>query len=165
MLTNVTGLPPASNSFTINHQTGVIIWDAPNTICNYDIDVILKQYKNVGGAYYYIGTTMQEIFTTNTCVTTLLLNETTVNNEIAVYPNPAQDNIQIALGTNKAEHIVITNVLGEVIKTIENKTDNSTLTINLGDVKKGIYFVEIFNTKEGLVSENKNKVYRKIIVQ
>lgn len=59
----------------------------------------------------------------------------------SVYPNPAQEEINIAFG--KAAHYVVklTNTTGEVLFSAENYSSQSN--INTGRLPKGIYFVEV----------------------
>ncbi len=88
----------------------------------------------------------------------ILLNNTTgitENNEsskFTLYPNPTSEMIQITPATQTLESVVeITNAVGQVVKT--NILSNSTLTIPVSDLSKGIYFVKVQNEKSKTVSK------------
>ncbi len=58
--------------------------------------------------------------------------------EINIYPNPSNGLFTINAQGNKITELKVTNTLGQVIKTV-----SSASTIDLSDVAKGIYFVEV----------------------
>jgi len=58
--------------------------------------------------------------------------------DILLYPNPANNEINIVLPTNEKAQIDISNSLGEILK-IENKLNN----IEILNLPKGIYFISI----------------------
>lgn len=150
-------LPPASNTITINHQTGEIIWDSPNTVCDYIFDIRLKEYRNIGGTYYYIGSTMQEIFTSS-CSVNLFANESTTDEQITIFPNPNEGKFEIKIVKNKIESIRVMDLLGNIIKTSLNIPGNDHLAVDISEVDQGIYFVQI-------TDQNKNVVTKQIIIQ
>lgn len=49
--------PPASNSLTINPQTGELIWDSPTQSGSYNIDILIKEYRNG----YFIGSVLVDL--------------------------------------------------------------------------------------------------------
>lgn len=59
-----------------------------------------------------------------------------------IYPNPAKDIIFVELGDEEND-IVITNSLGQIVKTVNGAKD--LVEINISDLKNGIYFVTINN--------------------
>mgnify|MGYP003631859400 CR=1 FL=1 len=59
--------------------------------------------------------------------------------QIRLYPNPVKDYMNISSQT-KIEKIKIYNLLGSLVKTIENNLDN----IDLTSIKQGTYLVKIF---------------------
>lgn len=74
--------------------------------------------------------------------------------KIVVYPNPSRDNIRIKLSedayqTEENFSIIITDMTGNKLKQITLSTD---LTLSVGDLNRGIYFIELHN--------NKNETYR-----
>ena len=63
-------------------------------------------------------------------------------NQVRVYPNPATENISIALGNNFNGSIIqLFNLNGE--KVIENKIINSIETIDMSGFAKGVYTLRI----------------------
>ena len=71
---------------------------------------------------------------------------------VKIYPNPASDKLYIATET-EVEEVVVYTITGVVVS--QQSTDNrqQTLTIDLSDLKSGIYFVKV-------VTENGNVVKR-----
>jgi hypothetical protein len=71
--------------------------------------------------------------------------------EIIVYPNPAQNELNISLNKKDCEQIVITDVLGRVVyQTKLTKTSNSNLKINCTDFSNGLYFVNVLTEQKVL---------------
>jgi len=65
--------------------------------------------------------------------------ESTIENTVSVYPNPANNVINVANAENSS--IVVLNMVGEVVATIDNASANQTIDIsNLAD---GTYFVRV----------------------
>ncbi|WP_136480785.1 T9SS type A sorting domain-containing protein [Cognatitamlana onchidii] len=58
--------------------------------------------------------------------------------EVKVYPNPTKDVINVDNLPVKSK-LVISNIHGAIVKTIE--TDTKSQTINISDLKSGIYFI------------------------
>lgn len=74
------------------------------------------------------------------------------NNNISIYPNPASTQLNIKGLTKIDKIITLTNVLGELVKIIENK-GNSTLELNVESLPAGIYFIKINNSSYKFVKE------------
>lgn len=73
------------------------------------------------------------------------LNEIADNSDLTVYPNPSNGTVNMNLNNILGAKVAvsISNVLGqEVFSTV---TNNNTLTADLSNVEKGIYFVKINN--------------------
>jgi uncharacterized repeat protein (TIGR01451 family) len=91
---------------------------------------------------------------------TLPLNIVAFNsNSLVLYPNPASNSVQIDL-VNTSEQlskVVFYDILGKTVKRVSTFAANS-LTVNISDLSKGIYLVEI-------VSENNLKLTKKLIIQ
>ncbi len=75
-------------------------------------------------------------------------NNLITNNSITVYPNPANDKLNIEIGTGNQElgtktnsAIVITDVTGKIISSSEIKT--STTQINISNYAVGMYFITV----------------------
>ncbi|RLD58983.1 MAG: hypothetical protein DRJ01_11885 [Bacteroidetes bacterium] len=63
-------------------------------------------------------------------------------NEISIYPNPVSSELHID-NVNNINRIVISNVLGQEIRTINNPVNN--VTVNTSDFNKGMYIVTIID--------------------
>jgi hypothetical protein len=75
----------------------------------------------------------------------------------AIYPNPANEEVNVYISLNNAENTVI-NVLdisGKVIKTINVGSVNGekTIAISLEDISTGIYFIELVNSTDKKVKK------------
>lgn len=62
------------------------------------------------------------------------------NNEINIYPNPANNELHIT-ATNNIAHITITNMVGQMI--YNREYDDKELTVNVADLPPGIYLVRV----------------------
>ncbi len=87
-------------------------------------------------------------FTYNT--STLSSEKTNVLNNLKIFPNPTESNITISSIQNiKLKNIEIYNVLGKLVKEISIKNNLSKLEINLSDLNRGIYLLNL-TTVNGL---------------
>ena len=99
---------------------------------------------------------------TNTFTTQFysLLNNSDFNTlDFLLYPNPTSHFVQISL-PNSAEminNVTFYDVLGKSIKTV-NSISESQLSIDISEMQKGVYFVEI-------QTENKTKMIKKLIIK
>ncbi len=73
------------------------------------------------------------------------------DNEIVVYPNPATDIINIK-GSESYKRVMITNLLGSIVKDIA--TSNNIISLNISDLKTGIYLMILYN-QNGTVFKKK----------
>lgn len=67
-------------------------------------------------------------------------------NTITLYPNPAQNILNISLGKTSPEGatIQILNTLGQVVKTIGyDKTTEQLLTVDMNGIANGLYFIQV----------------------
>jgi hypothetical protein len=80
-------------------------------------------------------------------------------NSLILYPNPAHNTVQLDLiNTNEPiRKVVFYDILGKVVKVVSTTATNS-LTLDVSDLAKGIYLVEI-------ASENNFIVTKKLILQ
>jgi hypothetical protein len=77
------------------------------------------------------------------------LNELSIANGFSVSPNPAINEIVI---TSKANCVIeITNVLGEVV--ISQNTFSSKTTVNISNLKEGMYIVSLVNGKDSATTK------------
>ncbi|HRG19093.1 MAG TPA: T9SS type A sorting domain-containing protein [Flavobacterium lutivivi] len=79
-------------------------------------------------------------------------------NNVTMYPNPANDNLLISnMGTEKISEIVIYEISGKKVFDYK-KSFESQVNINVSNFARGIYLVEI-------ISENKSKLTKKLILK
>ena len=69
-----------------------------------------------------------------------------------IFPNPANDYIQIKLNTPSQEttEVTIINALGKVVKTEYINSVNSNKQISTSDLSRGVYFVKLKNVNSTL---------------
>ncbi|MCA6363125.1 MAG: T9SS type A sorting domain-containing protein [Bacteroidetes bacterium] len=69
--------------------------------------------------------------------------ETALSGEsISVYPNPASDEIQVAVSNQVAELIEITDLTGRVV--LKTKPQNSLTLLNIAELPQGAYLIKIY---------------------
>ena len=78
-----------------------------------------------------------------------------VDHSTNIFPNPAKNNITIENSNFEINTIELYNIAGQLVKS-ENVNSMST-NLNLSDLKKGIYILEI--------QSNKTSIRRKLIVE
>lgn len=84
-------------------------------------------------------------------ITSISLKELSSTTSIALYPNPAKENVTIAFATEvKTGSVKLINAIGQVVLTKEVKNASSA-EINLNAINKGVYFVQIENNGEKTV--------------
>jgi len=66
-------------------------------------------------------------------------NKPTINTQI--YPNPAHGNVTIAMDVTSAYTLIITNAMGQVVKTMNGNTNR--VDLNIADYAPGLYIVNI----------------------
>ncbi len=80
------------------------------------------------------------------------------NNTIRVYPNPAHEKLTIKLLTpDFVKQIKLMDILGRIIKTENFTTSNAEVVLNLNEIEKGNYFIEV-------VTATNQREIKKIIV-
>ena len=72
-------------------------------------------------------------------------------NSISLYPNPANDVVNVQCTMNNVQLVEVVDVYGKVINTV-NVNDNPT-RINVSGLANGMYFVRV-TTDEGIVTKN-----------
>ncbi len=77
------------------------------------------------------------VFPPTTIITSV---ESVVESNVAVYPNPMNDVLNIDLGDSQSD-VVIFNSLGQVVRRYDNMSGE--MQINVEDLKSGMYFVKI----------------------
>lgn len=95
------------------------------------------------GAMNLIGTTYA--FNTTDCDVTMG-TEDNYDKTGGLFPNPTNGEITVYLENSTIETLTIHSVLGQKVRTIQrNGTDNKT-TINVSDLQKGVYFINVTDT-------------------
>jgi hypothetical protein len=115
------------------------VWVKPNVTTNYIVE------QNLCGNVGYDTVTVT--------VSPLGINELK-NQELKIYPNPTKEILNVEC-ENKNSEIKITDVFGNIIK--QQKIVNDKTTINISDLKEGIYFIQLSNINAPIM--------KKLIVQ
>jgi hypothetical protein len=78
-----------------------------------------------------------------------------LNEEVQVYPNPAEDIINVYFGHSLSSqaNIVVYNSLGQKVKESIIPTGTQLSSLNVYDLKQGLYFVQITFGKERFVQK------------
>jgi len=134
--------PPASNSFSINSQTGTVTWDAPTMICIFNYAIKITEYKNFSGAYYYDGYIIQEISTDVYAPSSI---ETIPFNPIKIFPNPASSSFTIETGERLFSEFELYALSGQKVLSMPINKE-SKITVNTQHLSSGIYFYTIFDS-------------------
>ena len=116
---------------------------------------VTTTYSVTGNDLYCPFTNIAAItISVSTCIG---INEAQNNNAFTVYPNPANEILNVELtystGSNQAilnDNISITNALGEIVLTEKSSHKNFTLKIN--NLTSGVYFIKI-ESKQGSVTK------------
>jgi hypothetical protein len=72
--------------------------------------------------------------------------------QVIIYPNPFHDNIQMKTSGHFPDHmkVLIRDMMGKMLLDVtpERVDDSSAISINAGSLKKGMYVLELIDTKE-----------------
>ena len=81
------------------------------------------------------------------------IKSNTLKENIAIYPNPANDLITISFTENTTKNLQITffDITGRKVKTIQT-TGKDKIYISTKDLHNGIYFIKISDDKLGTVT-------------
>ncbi len=116
---------------------------SPNLTCIYVDDA---QYSQTN--WLTIDSNSNFVETEDECEA-LVIEDTNIENDFLIYPNPIKDILNIGTNSNnKLKKVIIYDLLGKIIL----QTNRST--IDLSNTKKGIYFVRIM-TKKGNIFNKK----------
>jgi len=83
------------------------------------------------------------------------VEETDVNNNIKLYPNPASDKLLIDFNEGIITEVKLFDVIGREVKSM--LIDNSRAILTISDIHAGIYFVKIISEKEILFRKFEKK--------
>jgi hypothetical protein len=77
------------------------------------------------------------------------LTETVQKNVLAVYPNPATEQINVTLSTNSesSSQVNLVDLSGKIIQTLQVGQSNETSIVqfNIANLQAGVYFIELIN--------------------
>jgi hypothetical protein len=77
------------------------------------------------------------------------LTETVQKNVLAVYPNPATEQINVTVSTNSecSSQINLVDLSGKIIQTLQVGQSNETSIVqfNIANLQAGVYFIELIN--------------------
>ena len=125
----------------VNEQ---IIYDTPQPLQNYYVYVYAKPGQGVTGIPYHLG--LQQI--------PLSANPPKLADpglsEFKIYPNPAADNVSVQFYTESTQQTAIRvyDSTGRVVLEIAAAGENEqTQTLNVSDLKSGIYRIEASNSE------------------
>jgi len=76
------------------------------------------------------------------------LIETSLQNQIAIRPNPTSTYVELNLNGLVAKEIELLDVKGSLVKTFTNAENR----LDISEIERGIYFLEVF-TNAGFVSK------------
>ena len=79
------------------------------------------------------------------------INEINKDSRFNIFPNPTKNEINIELQNDIKGKVVITNQLGQFVK--ELKINDNKLIVNVEELSPGIYYLNIFNKREKVLSE------------
>lgn len=79
------------------------------------------------------------------------INEINKDLKFNIFPNPTKNEINIELQNDIKGKVVITNQLGQFVK--ELKINDNKLIVNVEELSPGIYYLNIFNKREKVLSE------------
>ena len=134
------GNPIGYNVFVNNElvleNTTELSYTAENSEAIYGVEVVAVYENNVTS----IGVIEQLIFEDN-------IKDIETNNNVNVYPNPVNDILYIATET-EVEEVVVYDIYGRVQNLRNLETQKLRNSIDLSELKSGIYFVKI-NTEKG----------------
>ena len=79
---------------------------------------------------------------------TVGINDQSLGNGIAMYPNPVQNNLTITNTTNiKLDQLAVYDVSGRLIHTIDLRDMQQEITLDMSKLSSGVYMLEIIGDK------------------
>lgn len=136
-LDNQVTLP--TGKYWMEIQTDAIAWEATSADVQGDYATYLNSDTNEWG---YLGGG-EFVYKINGICETLGTDETDKNANLTYYPNPVKDLLTIT-SDEKLVNVVIYNMVGQ--KIVENKLNDSTVKVEVGNLTSGTYVVEAFTS-------------------
>ena len=73
-----------------------------------------------------------------------IINKNEIVNQLKVFPNPANEMLNINLQNNNIENCTITNALGQMVYSSANEINaNHKIQLNISNLNAGVYFVKV----------------------
>lgn len=144
----------AGGTFSMDPATGLLTWCKPQLAGDYNVVIKIKEWrKNDDGEYFMIGYVNRDTqFTIDAC--TGMSDVFEKEQSIALYPNPAADQIEIKFGHVSSETytIELTDVSGKTLACLlNNSAVQSSIKFDLKEFSNGLYFIKITgNTKTSI---------------
>ncbi|MEE3412385.1 MAG: leucine-rich repeat protein [Bacteroidales bacterium] len=124
-------IPPTIYSYTFNNvYRGIPLYVPCGTLEDYSSATYWREFTNI-----------QEDCNDS------YLDNANKENTIAVYPNPAKENITLRAD----EDIFIFNNIGQIVKQINNPKGETTISIS--DLPRGVYYLRTGNKQQKLIKE------------
>ena len=179
---NACGSSPAQTLSVTNIPTPTVTQSPLGSVCLNSAAFTLSGGSPTGGTYSGNGVSVGNVFTPSvagagtfpihytyhygTCSITVSANITVtstcagietnyLDNDVSVYPNPANGIINIDIKNVKVQSLKVINVIGEVV--YQSANINSKSTVDVSSFAKGIYSIEFII--------NNTKVVKKLVVQ
>lgn len=142
--TNTTDVQPHTNFKLSNNGEAVILTNVANVVIDsvtfpkQKKDTTWARFPNATGAFRYLLPTFNAI------------NVLTATNDLAdgallsIYPNPTNSILTISSEKGPLSKITLLNTLGQATMSIQN-TNNTSITLDVGDIPEGIYFLKVDN--------------------
>ena len=89
------------------------------------------------------------VYTGPTCSTVLMaVDGFEKGSALSLYPNPANHTITLDLkNNNQANSIHIYNVLGQLVQSVPNQVEDTSITFDVSELKTGTYFINVISDK------------------
>lgn len=141
--------PATSSTFSIDHATGTVTWDAPVSNCTYYYDIKISEWRHpgTGAPAYYIGSTMQDILNWVSNPTGIV-DPGDTDLHLFVYPNPSESTLLLDFDTweHGSARIEIINTLGQQVLLTNNtsfSTGHNNTSVDIQSLPPGVYFVKL----------------------
>lgn len=85
---------------------------------------------------------------------TLSLEESSLNNNVEMYPNPASQNVKFQFENNNTiTSLVFVDMLGKTVKTVNATNVNGEMGIDISNLNQGLYFVKVMSDQKVINSK------------
>ncbi len=144
----LTANTPVTNTIAYTFKGNYRLPANANSPINHAIENSVEDFNNLLAVVWVQNSTTGEIYQSAVSSFTLGMDKAERENLIkAVYPNPAQDRVNIDLNMDKTElvEVSILNTLGQIVvnKQFGNISGANTLNLDLNNLSQGMYFVKI----------------------